>query len=116
MNTRISSWILAATCAACLNVPLAASARNPSDSRHPDPRGRVESPRHHRSSRHGQCAPSPQVYYAPPPPVVVYPQPVYYPHPPVVYCPPPPPPPVVYCPPPVIVYPLRPGFHIVLSF
>jgi hypothetical protein len=112
MKIRSPSWILAAACAACLTVPLEASARNPSDSRHPDPRGRVEATRHPRRSRSRHCAPPPQVYYAPPPQVVHYPQPVYYQPQPVYYAPPP----VVYCPPPAIVYPVRPGLHLVLSF
>ncbi len=115
MKTKMKTMILAAGCAVLLAMPLSAMAQSRcSDSRHPDPRGRPHAAQRHqghaRSRRSG--APAPVVWHVPPPPVYYAPQPVYYAPPPVYYAPPP----VVYCPRPAMVYPARPGVHVVLSF
>lgn len=103
MKTTHVHWMLAA---ALLSAPVAAFARNPRDSRHPDPRGRRHCSRSARSA-YGWHQPPPVFHVPPPAPTVVY----YAPPPPVYYYPPPPPPP-----PPVVCYPPPPGFSVVLNF
>jgi hypothetical protein len=112
MKTQLSRIVIGLVAFAALATPPGASARNPSDSRHPDPRGRQE----YRSHQPQRQSPQFQKCYwsVPPPcpqPVVVYPG----------YCPPPPP---VACwgyyppPPPVYCYPRyhRPAFNFVFRF
>lgn len=120
MKTKATNWILVAACAALLATSIGASARSPrgpGESRHPDPRGRIERPRPrhhpsrsegHRPSHRPHVYPHAPVFYVPPPPLRP-PRAVYF-------YPPPPPPPVVYYPPPGVYFPIRPGVNISLSF
>ncbi|NCA83110.1 MAG: divergent polysaccharide deacetylase family protein, partial [Opitutae bacterium] len=61
MKTTAAKWILVSACAALIAATAQAAQRNPHDSRHPDPRGRVEYSRRQRShpGYHGWPAPQP---------------------------------------------------------